>query len=198
MNNNFIRAKFVDLNYLKSRFVKLPDSFKFKTYGARYPTKKIMRQFEYIASLYGIQRVKLVRSNMDWAEFFDVIIHIYYTGTGKRWTIPLLCKVFCHEVCHRIQRIVLNEVYEVADSLSYRWIRLQSHTVYLSEIVLYERIAERLAYFLYQEYFSQVLGVYDHRRYSFFRSRRDILFVDKHWKEHVINNTPMEYINDVF
>lgn len=197
MNTDFSRAKFVDLNYLKTRLVKLPDSFKLKTYGAKYPTKKIMQQFRYIASFYGILRVDLVRSNDDWAEFFTTAMRIYYTGTGRNWTIPLLCKVFCHEVSHRMQLVVLDEVYGVGNQLNYRLVCLRTNTVYLSELVLYERIAERLAYFLYKEYFSQVLGVYDHRRCSFFRSKRDILFVDRHWKDHVINNAKMEYINDV-
>lgn len=75
-----------------------------------------------------------------------------------------ICFMFSHELAHHIQ-------YECEMGRKYNYT--------FNEILLFERQAERLAYFIYKKYFSHLLSIH-HLNFNSYRSKEDIDFLYKY------------------
>jgi hypothetical protein len=100
-------------------------------------------------------------------------IHMSYSKDYPVITPEMICKVFTHELSHCIQHDILLE--GGADSPEFSS---------LEDVYLYERAAERLAYFIYREYFSHVID-FKHQSFSAYLSTVDKAFLAFYYDNHI-------------
>ena len=117
-----------------------------------------------IASFYGVE-LKLNRcpTEKDFSHYNsktkEISLCVFYRDYSD---ISRLLKVFCHELGHAIQNLEAGDSHEM-----HMWL-YKSH----DRMLKYERAAERLAYFLYDEHFSWIRKL-KHQGFSAYRTKRE-------------------------
>jgi predicted transcriptional regulator len=115
-----------------------------------------------IAKLYGINHVNI--SEKFKSNYYDPPRKTICIKIDRLMEDAELFQIFSHELAHRIQDIVDRDRLSVMDAEDY------------------EREAERLAYFIYKEYFARILPIH-HAAFSYGRSDRDKEYIRKYYKK---------------
>jgi len=166
-----IQSKAFDLEYLKTRIIPLDrdvlisnkslDDGQMK--NIHFP-RNYLRDLIYITKLYGCE-FRIVKSEHSSYNRDLQRIRLAYSEHNFIPTYDI-CKVFTHELAHHIQRTI---AWEEGGLLIEK----------LSESIKYERIAERLAYFINKLYFNHIWDLH-HSSFSAYRSKSDQTFLAFH------------------
>lgn len=179
--------KCVDLEYLKTRILDLDTDGFFEgdneTELMKYYVfpKKYYKDLCWLSARYGAKfslrkAKKGTTVHPSYNRERRLIIMCAEKENGYLSTL-CVCKEYTHELAHHIQ---LQTTVECGISpLSHTELGITK----LSQIVLYERTADRLAYFLYKKYFSHLCDLH-HAQFSAYRSIEDINFLKDYYSEY--------------
>lgn len=102
--------------------------------------------FKTISKSYGSGVVLLEESDSNMYDFSEKCIYI----STKEVTIFELVKSFCHELAHRIQHTVIEESFYNISKKDLILLLCKD----IDFAIEYEKVADRLSYFIYNRYFS--------------------------------------------
>lgn len=106
---------------------------------------------------------------------------IYITTVNGAISPYNICKTFTHELAHRIQHIIIEKNNSTG----------KLRKKYFSEWLLYERVAERLAYFINKEYFEHLYKLH-HRIFKSYNKKLDVV-----WFKNFLNQHKVSLIYDI-
>ena len=180
--NEKIFQRCTNLKFLKSQIKTLPrkicdpNKIKFLKNGD-YIKKKNFRfpynfylDLKYVCKMYGASFELREKGNPGYSSITKTI---YMTPDEDRLiTSDDISHFFTHELAHRIQHM--------------QWENNKDFTINrFNKALLYERSAERLAYFINKKYFSH-LHDFSHQYFSSYTTEEDISFLKKHLKGNLI------------
>jgi len=131
------------------------------------------KDLKYISSLYKVKlKIRKPYKNGDDSSFYRhrsrrIFLVTTKSGIFSNWDVYV---IFTHELSHAIQHSLLCKYIE------------QYPITKLSQAVLYERTAERLAYFVYKKYFDvDNRNIVVPQNFSCYTSKKDQLYLYKHF-----------------
>lgn len=127
---------YLNVDYMRNYILKCPDKL-----------KAGMKSFNRIASVYDV-KVEKQKKTINCYCFQNKTI---YLNADEFWSNVRICNLFSHELAHRIQQKVCEHLY--CNNV------IKSFQTYLK----FERAADRLAYFIFKEYFDYYIHHSDFR-----------------------------------
>ena len=183
-NKRMLFERCTNVDYLKKKIIPLTKKVCDKTTlkhkknkkGFVFPYKYYL-DLLYICKLYGVEKLSFIPYcfgegaggyNKQNKEIYLMSDHNNFISMYN------ICTIFTHELAHRIQHR--------------EWENNKDFTINrFKKALLYERTAERLAYFINKEYFKH-LSVIHHKSYTSYTSKQDIDFLKKHYDGNLIKN----------
>jgi len=169
--------QYLNIEFLKTKIKKLPRKvfLRFKKRKKRYTNKlfnlsKVLNELDYISKIYDAD-FGIIKSEDEGEYIVDYkIIRISYT----KYLVDMLAS-FSHELAHRIQYSIISQKMDQITQFD------NKNIIYLSDIVNFERIADRLAYFIYKKYFNHIYKLH-HACFAAYKNKNSVKFLHQNWK----------------
>lgn len=175
-----------DLNYLKSQIIPLPfklcnKSSKFNYLkNIRFP-KSYYQDLQFLCEQYDATfQINITEKEDDAYSYYDFniyktphsIINLTVSKEKPIITRKDICTLFTHELAHHIQNMVCQQN------------NISCECPTFNSALKYERIAERLAYFIYKQYFTHFCPSITHRNFNAYLSKNHIEFLKNFRKKY--------------
>jgi len=167
--------KVCNVNYLKKQLkdvgrVLLDNRYSNEMLDGFFFPLRYYEDLRFLAAQYGAKfKLAKPRKREDNSSFYRrssrrIFLITNSAGFIGTWDV---CRIYTHELAHAIQHNVML-AYGVNDYPATK----------LSEVYLFERTADRLAYFIYKKYFySPCTGFLTHRNFKAYRSKESLEFL---------------------
>ncbi len=168
---------YLDIKLLKNYIISISNSdellvgayksdYKYYDGIIKFP-KMYYNQLLEVCSFYNCRFILSKWFKNSYSTYCDVenLINIVPYSKDNILTIDQMVYLFSHELSHRIQHIVAID-FGMEDKIKFGKLNT------FSQVLSYERIAERLAYFIYKSYFKH-LGRVHHRKFNTYNNKED-------------------------